>query len=89
MCTDTAQRAQGIPRNITSATRKMRLSELEKQKLLSEKLENDLLSMNSNNKKINGDGVHMSTEDVLTGLGLSPKPTVSLLTMVSGALTRS
>ena len=65
------------------------MSELGKQKLLNEKLENDLLSMNSNNKKINGDGVHMSTEDVLTGLGLSPKPTVSLLTMISGALTRS
>ncbi|KXN91033.1 Protein CASP [Leucoagaricus sp. SymC.cos] len=49
-------------------------SELEKQKLLNEKLEDDLLSMGSNDKKVNGDGSHTPAEDVLAELDLSKKP---------------
>ncbi|KAF5351863.1 hypothetical protein D9756_007574 [Leucocoprinus leucothites] len=52
-------------------------SELEKQKLLNETLENDLLSMGSNDKKANGDSAHMPAEDVLAGLEFSKKPTAS------------
>ncbi|KAF7782308.1 hypothetical protein Agabi119p4_1684 [Agaricus bisporus var. burnettii] len=50
-------------------------SELQKQKLLNEKLENDLLSMGTNDRKFNGDSAHMSAEDVLAGLELPKRPT--------------
>lgn len=53
-------------------------SELEKQKTLSEKLENDLLSMGATEPKLNGDGTHASSEDLLGGLDLTKKPTVSV-----------
>jgi homeobox protein cut-like len=52
---------------------------LQKQKLLNEKLENDLLSMGTNDRKLNGDGTHMSAEDVLAGLELAKKPTVGAI----------
>ncbi|KAJ3567586.1 hypothetical protein NP233_g6271 [Leucocoprinus birnbaumii] len=52
-------------------------SELEKQKSLNEKLENDLLSMGSNDKNANGDGTHMPADDVLASLEISKKPTAS------------
>jgi len=45
--------------------------------------------MDSNSTKINGDGAHMSTEDVLTSLGVSQKSTVSLPTMLFSAPSRS
>lgn len=54
-------------------------SELQKQKLLNEKLENDLLSMGTSDRKLNGDGTHMSAEDVLAGLELPKKPTVGII----------
>ncbi len=53
-------------------------SELEKQKLLNEKLENDLLSMGTTEQKLNGDGTHASAEDLLAGLDFIKKPTVSI-----------
>ncbi|KAF9454053.1 hypothetical protein P691DRAFT_811847 [Macrolepiota fuliginosa MF-IS2] len=52
-------------------------SELEKQKHLNEKLENDLLSMGVNDKRINGDGTHTPAEDVLAGLDFVKKATPS------------
>jgi len=52
-------------------------SELEKQKLLNEKLENDLMSMGSTEQKLNGDGAHASAEDLLAGLDFAKKRTPS------------
>lgn len=53
-------------------------SELEKQRLLNERLENDLFSMGANDSNLNGDGMHTPAEDVLAGLDFAKKPAVSI-----------
>lgn len=45
---------------------------------MSEKLENDLLSMGTTESKLNGDGAHASSEDLLGGLDLTKKLAVSI-----------
>ncbi|KAG7446277.1 uncharacterized protein BT62DRAFT_931725 [Guyanagaster necrorhizus] len=54
-------------------------ADLEKQKALNEKLENDLLSMNKH--RSNGDITPPESSDVLTGLDLGRKADVSIRTM--------
>ncbi len=59
-------------------------NELEKQRDLNEKLENDLLSMNKHG--VNGDSIPSESSDVLAGLDLGKKSVGTFLDLHTGGV---